>query len=219
MTKDKRFHKAAFDNISAEKRERILQVIIEEFANHGFDGASMLQIAKRSGVSVGSLYKYFENKDEMFAMAVHEGLSTLEDVLLELAATDEDILLKAEAIIRVLLDFSRRRPEMIKLYCSITTSGNAEFLTDLSQRIEAMSSRIYITAVRDAQAIGDVRSDIDPAFFAFLLDNCFMMLQYSTACDYYKRRFVIYNGVEPENSDDLIVEQTLKFLKAAFNFK
>jgi hypothetical protein len=55
--------------------------------------------------------------------------------------------------------------------------------------------------------------------FAFLLDNVFMMLQFSAACPYYKERFFIYTGKQVADSDELIVEQTLLFLKAAFNFK
>ena len=85
--------------------------------------------------------------------------------------------------------------------------------------IEAVSASIYTVTISKAQETGDVRSDINPAFFAFLLDNIFMMLQFATACDYYKERFFIYTGKQATESDDLIVEQTLKFLKAAFNFK
>jgi hypothetical protein len=46
-----------------------------------------------------------------------------------------------------------------------------------------------------------------------------MMLQFSTACPYYRERFFIYTGKQATESDELIVEQTLLFLKAAFNFK
>lgn len=211
--------KAAFDKIPKEKRDRILTVAIEEFANNGFENTSIQQIAKKSGISVGSVYKYFENKETLFSMVVQEGLSSIEKLLMSLAGSSEDILVKAEKIIRSLLEYSRQKPQLIKLYCQLTTSDNSEFLNTLSQRIEAVSASIYTVTISKAQETGDVRNDISPAFFAFLLDNIFMMLQFSTACDYYKERFFIYTGRQATESDDLIVEQTLKFLKAAFNFK
>lgn len=211
--------KAAFDKIPKEKRDRILTVAIEEFANNGFENTSIHQIAKKSGISVGSVYKYFENKETLFSMVVREGLSSIEDLLMSLAGSSEDILVKAEKIIRSLLEYSRQNPELIKLYCQLTTSDNSAFLNSLSQRIEAVSASVYTATISKAQDTGDVRNDISPAFFAFLLDNIFMMLQFSTACDYYKERFYIYTGKQAAESDDLIVEQTLKFLKAAFNFK
>lgn len=212
-------HKAAFDKLPAEKRDRILRVAVEEFANNGFENTSIQQIAKKSEISVGSVYKYFENKETLFSMVVRGGLSSLENLLIGLADSSEDILVKAEKIIRALLQFSRENPELVKLYCRLTTTDNSEFLTGISQHIEAMSASIYTVAISKAQETGDVRSDVNPAFFAFLLDNLFMMLQFATSCDYYKERFFIYTGKQATESDDLIVEQTLKFLKAAFNFK
>ena len=212
-------YKAAFDKIPKEKRDRILNVAIKEFADNGFQNTSIQQIAKKAGISVGSVYKYFENKETMFSMVVHEGMSSLEGLLISLADSSEDILVKAEKIIRELLKYSRKNPELIKLYCQLTTSDNSEFLNSLSQRIEAVSASVYTVTISKAQETGDVRDDINPAFFAFLLDNIFMMLQFTTACDYYKERFFIYTGKQATESDDLIVEQTLKFLKAAFNFK
>ncbi len=212
-------YKAAFDKIPKEKRDRILSVAIKEFADNGFENTSIQQIAKKAGISVGSVYKYFENKETLFSMVVHEGMSSLENLLMSLADSSEDILVKAEKIIRELLKYSRKNPELIKLYCQLTTSDNSEFLNGISQRIEAVSASVYTVTISKAQETGDVRKDVNPAFFAFLLDNIFMMLQFTTACDYYKERFFIYTGKQAIESDDLIVEQTLKFLKAAFNFK
>ena len=140
-------------------------------------------------------------------------------MLMELAPSDEDILIKAEKIIRTLLAFSKEQPELVQLYCSLTTGGSTEFINQLSQRIEAVTASIYTQTIAIAQETGEVRKDINPAFFAYLLDNVFMMLQFSSACPYYKERFFIYTGKQVEDSDELIVEQTLLFLKAAFNFK
>lgn len=212
-------HKAAFDKLPPEKRDRILRVAVEEFANNGFENTSIQQIAKKSEISVGSVYKYFENKETLFSMVVRGGLSSLEELLIGLADSSEDILVKAETIIRALLRFSKENPALVKLYCRLTTTDNSEFLTGISQHIEAMSASIYTVAISKAQETGDVRNDVNPAFFAFLLDNIFMMLQFATSCDYYKERFFIYTGKQAQDSDELIVEQTLKFLKAAFNFK
>ena len=58
-------HKATFDNISQEKRMRIINAATTEFALKGFDNANINNIAKKAGVSVGSLYKYFTNKQDV----------------------------------------------------------------------------------------------------------------------------------------------------------
>jgi AcrR family transcriptional regulator len=211
--------KSAFSNLPEEKRQRILKVARSEFAKNGFENTSIQQIARKSDISVGSVYKYFDNKEQMFTYIAQEGLSELEDLLMKLAPSKEDILIKAEKIIRTLLKFSKDHPELVQLYCALTTGDNSEFLNELSQRIEAVTASIYTQTISMAQETGEVRKDINPAMFAFLLDNVFMMLQFSAACPYYKERFFIYTGRQVEDSDELIVEQTLLFLKAAFNFK
>ena len=212
-------YKAAFEKLPIEKQNRILTVARQEFADNGFENTSIQQIAKKSGISVGAVYKYFENKEALFTAVVQEGLSSLEQFLLELSSSEDDILLKAEKIIRELLAYSRRHPEIVKIYCSLTTGGNTEFLNELSQRIEAVSASIYTRAISVAQETGDVRDDVNPAYFAFLLDSILMMLQFSAVCPYYQERFFIYTGQQAPESDEQIVQQTLMFLKAAFNFK
>lgn len=211
--------KSAFDRLPKEKRERILRAAVEEFADNGFEHTSIQQIAKKANISVGSVYKYFENKETLFTMVIQTGLFSLEDLLNNLSESDEDIFFKAEKIIKTIIQFSKAQPEYIKLYNHITTSNNSKLIDMLSQRIEAISASIYTVAISKAQKTGDVRNDINPAMFAFLLDNLFMMLQFTTACDYYKERFLIYTGKDIYENEDVLVEEMLKFLKAAFNFK
>ena len=218
-SRELQFHKEAFLKIPEEKQKRILETATAEFAEYGFENTSIQQIAKKAEISVGSVYKYFENKEELFSMVVKESLSSLEELLLHHSASDEDIIIKAESVLKELLKFSRKHPQLIKLYCAITTGNNTEFSRMLAERVESISAKIYTDVIEKAQVSGDVRGDVNPKFFAFLLNNIFMMLQFSISCDYYKERFKVYIGEDVEGQDDLIIEQTLKFIKAAFNFK
>ena len=55
-----------------EKRRQILEGAREVFRAKGYEGASMDGIAKAAGVSKGTLYVYFTNKDELFAELITE---------------------------------------------------------------------------------------------------------------------------------------------------
>lgn len=46
-------------------RESILKNASEEFLEQGFEKASMRRIAEKSKMTVGNLYRYFKNKDEL----------------------------------------------------------------------------------------------------------------------------------------------------------
>lgn len=59
------------DEIGDESRRRILDAAEELFAERGFDRTSFVDIAKRSGISRGSIPWHFKNKDGL-VMAVVE---------------------------------------------------------------------------------------------------------------------------------------------------
>jgi AcrR family transcriptional regulator len=58
--------KETFDIISDEKRQRLYSAAARVFAREGFEKANMKEIAKMAGVSKGSLYDYFENKEDLY---------------------------------------------------------------------------------------------------------------------------------------------------------
>ena len=208
-------HKATFDNIAPEKRERIINAATAEFALKGFENANINNLAKKADVSVGSLYKYFENKQDMFLTIIHYSIATMEDMLNELLESDEDILLKVEHIIRTIQQYSKENVLIVKLYNVMTSENNPRFASQFAFEMESMTARIYRTAIERGKKAGDVREDIDSAFAAYLLDNIFMNLQFSYACDYYRERLKIYTGNDTPEKDDFVVEQCLKFIKSA----
>lgn len=54
------------EGVDSEKRRQILEGARRVFTSAGFDGASMGEIARAAGVSKGTLYVYFDNKDALF---------------------------------------------------------------------------------------------------------------------------------------------------------
>jgi AcrR family transcriptional regulator len=54
------------------KRRQIVEGARSVFLAHGFDAASMGEIAKVAGVSKGTLYVYFKDKDELFKAIVEK---------------------------------------------------------------------------------------------------------------------------------------------------
>src|SRR5947209_2500039 len=50
----------------AETRERLLEAAARVFAQRGYHGASVEEIAERAGFSTGALYSNFEGKEDLF---------------------------------------------------------------------------------------------------------------------------------------------------------
>ncbi len=54
------------------KRRQIMDGARAEFLKSGFDGASMNDVARTAGVSKGTLYVYFESKEQLFEALIRE---------------------------------------------------------------------------------------------------------------------------------------------------
>jgi AcrR family transcriptional regulator len=59
-----------FQKLSHERRDQILHTAAEEFAQHGFDGASLNHILGAAGLSKGAAYYYFDDKADLFTTVV-----------------------------------------------------------------------------------------------------------------------------------------------------
>lgn len=57
---------ARFANLDPAKRSEILRVATEEFVERGYEKASLNSIIARSGISKGTLYYYFSDKDDLY---------------------------------------------------------------------------------------------------------------------------------------------------------
>ena len=213
----KKHHKPTFDNISPEKRRRIIETATMEFAKKGYHDASISNIASKSGVSVGSIYKYFDNKQDLFLTIVDHSISRMEKLLLGLAKEDEDVIIKVEKILREIISASREDGILIKLYNSMTAVNDKKLDRQFAVEMESMTAEIYIEAIKEGQKSGEIRKDIDPRVAAFLIDDLFMSLQFSYAGDYYEERFKIFCGEDAHQRDEFIIEQVLKFIKSALN--
>jgi AcrR family transcriptional regulator len=58
--------KQTFFNLPEQKRQIIVDVAIEEFAENGFEAASINRIVANSGIAKGSFYQYFADKLDLF---------------------------------------------------------------------------------------------------------------------------------------------------------
>ena len=207
--------KPTFMNIPEEKREKILSVAVNEFAHNGFENANINTIAKKAEVSVGSLYKYFDTKTDLFLTSVDYGLKSLEVIMETIVQSDEDVMVKLEKLIRVAIEFSRRNTVLIKLYNEVTSESNAELVKKIATYVESVTSEAYKKAVIEGQVAGEIRTDIDPGMAAFFVDNLLMNIQFSYACDYYCERYKIYAGEDIFQKDEFAIENILRFIKAA----
>src|SRR5690349_20366470 len=66
--------RATWRRLPAERPGTILSAALDAFVENGFAATRLEDIAERAGVSKGTLYLYFENKEALFKAAVRENI-------------------------------------------------------------------------------------------------------------------------------------------------
>lgn len=66
------------ENKSNDSRSKIIEAALQEFGEHGYDGASTNQICQAAGISKGLLYHYFKSKENLFLAVCSKCVEDLE---------------------------------------------------------------------------------------------------------------------------------------------
>ena len=184
------------------------------FVEKGLRGAGMNEIAKRSGVSVGVIYKYFSDKDSFFLHCVNHSLELLDKVLEDAAGGSFDISEYIRKIVYALIKNSKLHANYNAMYHEIMSGGCKKYAEDIVEKIEKRSAGIYKNAIRSAQENGVIGNDTDPGILAFFFDNMLMMMQFSYSCDYYGERMKIFCGRAAEDDEEM-AESLIRFIEGA----
>ncbi len=216
-TRTPRTAREKFDRLSPEKREKILRSAADEFSRRGYEKANTNIIAKKAGISVGALFKYFETKENCFIAVLDDGIRQLEELLKTITASEDPVLNKIGMIVRVIPKHTKTHGEMIRLYYELTGNGGTKRVRELGARMEEISAKAYRKLMKDAKKEGMLSPDADPDVFAFCLDNLFMMMQFSYACGYYEKRREIYLGAKKAKNDRRVTDQMMKFITGALS--
>ena len=72
--------KQQFKEIRKTSKDKILTVALELFAQNGYQGTSIAQIAKKAKISKGFMYNYFKNKEKLLEEIIQEGFNSLADL-------------------------------------------------------------------------------------------------------------------------------------------
>jgi TetR/AcrR family transcriptional regulator len=78
--------KQGFLNLTAEEQSRVINAALNEFAEKDFETASLNNIIARAGISKGSMYHYFANKEDLYFYLIKRVLDTKETFLKETLA-------------------------------------------------------------------------------------------------------------------------------------
>ena len=208
-----------YKKLDSDTINNILETGIEEFANNGLDRANINVIAKKAGVSVGVIYKYFKDKDSFFLECVRHSLELLEQVLQDAFSDDADVMTCIKRIVYALLEHSRKHKNYNVMYNEITSGSCRRYANILAKEIETRTASVYEQLMEKAKQSAAAEIKIDSRMLAFFFDNLLMMLQFSYSCDYYTERMKIYCGENILGDDEKVANEFIGFIGSVLGYR
>jgi len=210
-----KYYKDTFDKISQEKRDRIINTAIDEFAEKGFSAANINIIAEKAEISIGSMYSYFKSKDDLFLTVIHVGYEKLEDAFNSIDLSSLSIFDVIESLIRLAIFHAKKNKKLTQIYLDLATEGLSHLSDKLSWQMERISVAYYVKIIDEAKEKGLVNKSVDTKMAAFFIDNLIITLQYSYSSQYFYERLKIFLGEEMLNDEETVIKGISQLIKNA----
>ena len=161
---------------SEDRPREICAAALEVFAEKGFASAKLDEIAKRAGVSKGTLYLYFEDKEDLFRAVVRDTVAPNIDAVRDaVAATDLPFALLVPMFLARFAEVASRVPVGAVAKMVIGESRNFPELAKVwHDQVASRALTMLSGLIEKAQAKGEVRPG-DPRLHAFTLMGPMLM--------------------------------------------
>jgi TetR/AcrR family transcriptional regulator, fatty acid metabolism regulator protein len=152
--------------VQQHRRKRILDAAIRVFAEHGYHGARVGDIAKDAGVAHGLLYHYFASKDDVLRTIFVENWGELIQRFRAVEAADEPPREKLEGIAKILLRTWRNDPALVTVMVREVARSQL-----LQEQVEDVREAFAILqrVIEEGQAAGVFRRDVDARLASWIV--------------------------------------------------
>ncbi|MBS0521454.1 MAG: TetR/AcrR family transcriptional regulator [Proteobacteria bacterium] len=165
------------DKLDAERQKRLFESAAEEFAAHGFDGASLNRILEKSGMSKSSLYYYFDDKADLFTTMIERSLAVL---FKEIGGFDPTAL-DAATFWYTFEELYRRAITVVDRNAWLVQFGGMFYRLRSDPRQGSATGRLFLAVrkwitliIERGQALGVVRTDLPQSL---LIDSTMSLLE------------------------------------------
>jgi TetR/AcrR family fatty acid metabolism transcriptional regulator len=150
---------------AASKRERILRAAIDVFAKNGYFNAKVSEIAKAAGVADGTIYLYFDGKEDLLVTIFREHtrnyLQSLERAIAHVRRADERLRIAIRHHLETL-----GRDRSLAIVAQVELRHSLKFMSLLSQQEVADYLNMLRKIVEEGQSEGVFRRNLHPALVA-----------------------------------------------------
>ncbi len=154
-------------------RRQMLAAALELFSEKGFHNVSMHEIAKRSEFAIGTLYKFFKNKEDLYKALMMEKAEEHHRVLMGVLSEENDVMTVIEDYIVAKARLFADNLATLRLYFAETRGASFNIKAGLDQDIRKLYDKFImrLASVLETGIRRKVFREMDPYHMAVALEG------------------------------------------------
>lgn len=200
--------KSTFFNLDQNKKDRIIEAAIDEFAANSFHKASITNIIKNAEIASGSFYQYFEGKEDLYRylldILVERKLKYLDQVVMS-NPNELSFFNFLRKLYQGGIEFAKENPRLVSIGKNLM-NNNCEVCKKIREQQKPQSEEFFKNILKQAIETGDVKEDIDPELTAKFLTS----INYSLSDFIYTEDGLNENVMDTINELINIIENGIK---------
>ena len=165
MTRDRASGEAQGTGAEPEKRRAILHAAVRVFAEKGYQGCRIADVARAAHVAYGLVYHYFRNKDELLESVFAEQWAILMNAIQAIDEGPGTAADKIAGIYGFVFDVYKTAPAAVRVLILEVTRTTHALRAGSTRETFERAVQLVADVVRQGQARGELR-DLDPVIAA-----------------------------------------------------
>ena len=155
--------------LSPEKRrEQLIDCAIEIYVNHGIEGARRSHVALRAGVSVPTVYAYFDTRESLTEAVLNRVEARITEIVWKAAAEDGLAFDKILNVARAFSNTVEQDSAIMKIWLDWSTAfENATW--KLYEDLQSRVANLFCEIIGVGQTSGELSPNLDPEIAAFII--------------------------------------------------
>lgn len=178
--KKKTTHKPSSPKITVDSRTQLIDVTLRIIMERGIDAVRIEDIVAEVGVTKGSLYWHFEDREALIKAALAEHIRRLNEETiagvsdaLEESVSKDDYLARIAPFIADPFNAEQVRERWGRLAILIESRNHPD-LVEMMRDVQARNLEVFVELMTQAQKSGALREDLDPRAVATALNAMYL---------------------------------------------
>jgi AcrR family transcriptional regulator len=154
-------------------RAQMLAAALALFSEKGYHNVSMHEIAQRAEFAIGTLYKFFKNKEELYKSLMMEKAEELFSLLREVLSKNDHIINIIRTYIAAKAGFFTGNNALLRLYFAETQGASFNIKAGLDQDIRKLHDKLIeqLTSVLEKGIRANVLCEVNPYYLSVALEG------------------------------------------------